>query len=71
VFALQQGVDLHLRVLTSFASGRTQTAHLWASGLQSYRARMMHSSICKVRTAAPFALPGGKTAAFAREENAL
>jgi len=31
----------------------------------------MHSSICKVRTAAPFALPGGMTAAFAREENAL
>jgi len=31
----------------------------------------MHSSICKVMTAAPFALPGGETAPYAREESAL
>jgi len=59
------------RVLTSNPERRTQTLHSRAWGLRSNRARLMHSSICKVPTAAPFALPGGMTAAFAREENAL
>ncbi len=30
----------------------------------------MHSSVFKVITAVPFALPGGETAMFAREEYA-
>ena len=30
----------------------------------------MHSSICKVLTAAPFRPQGGETAVFAREETA-
>ena len=71
VFALQHMAQKLPCVLTSKASGRTQTSHSRAWGPGSNRARLMHSSICKVRTAAPFALPGGKTAAHAREENAL
>jgi len=39
-------------------------------GFAGKRARLMRSSICKVRTAAPFRPKGGETAVFAREEYA-